>query len=186
MSRIGKKPIVLPANVQVEIEGTRVTVKGPKGSLTQAFDPRAAVAVVEADGAKQVEVKVALENDPYERSLWGTVRAIIANAVTGVTVGFSKVLEINGVGYRVALVGRNLVLTVGFSHDVTIPLPPGLDAKVEKTVITITGIDAQAVGELAATIRAVKKPEPYLGKGIKYADEVVRRKAGKAAGKAAE
>lgn len=186
MSRIGKKPIPLPANVQVEIAGPNVTVKGPKGSLTQAFDSRATVAVVEADGAKQIEVNVALENDPYERALWGTVRAVIANAVTGVTEGFSKVLEINGVGYRVALTGRTLVLTVGFSHDVNIELPPGIDAKVEKTTITLTGIDAQAVGALAAKVRSVKKPEPYLGKGIKYADEVVRRKAGKAAGKAAE
>ena len=186
MSRIGKKPIPLPAGVTVLVQDGEVKVKGPKGELTHRFDPRAAVEVVEADGSKAVTVHVVGEQDPFERSLWGTVRAVIANAVTGVTQGFSKGLEINGVGYRVALKGRTLVLTVGYSHDVEINLPAGVEAKVEKSTITLTGVDRQLVGETAANIRDVRPPEPYLGKGIKYANEVVRRKAGKAAGKAAE
>lgn len=186
MSRIGKKPIVLPAGVTASVSGTQVKVKGPKGELTHTFDSRATVACGEQEGAQVVTVQVVQENDPFERSLWGTVRAVIANAVTGVTTGFSKALEINGVGYRVSLVGRKIVLTVGFSHDVEVELPAGVDAKIDKMTITLTGSDRQLVGETAAKIRAVKKPEPYLGKGIKYKDEVVRRKAGKAAGKAAE
>lgn len=186
MSRIGKKPIVLPAGVTAEVKGTEVTVKGPKGFLTRSFDARAAVQLAEQDGAKSLNVSVAQTEDPFERALWGTVRAILANAVTGVTQGFSKALEINGVGYRVAQKGRTLVFTVGYSHDVEIELPVGIEAKIEKNIVTLTGIDRQLLGETAAKIRAVRPPEPYLGKGIKYVDEVLRRKAGKAATKAAE
>jgi len=186
MSRIGKKPIILPAGITAEVAGVQVKVKGPKGELTHTFDPRATVELSEVEGHTQLAVRVALEQDPFERALWGTVRAVIANAVTGVTQGFTKGLEINGVGYRVSLKGRTLVLTVGFSHDVEVALPQGIEAKVEKNTITLTGIDRQLVGETAAKIRAIRPPEPYLGKGIKYTDEVVRRKAGKAASKAAE
>ncbi len=190
MSRIGKKPIILPAGVTAEVraeggKSTQVTVKGPKGALTHAFDPRAAVEVTDRDGAKALAVRVAHEEEPFERSLWGTVRAVLANAVTGVTQGFSTSLEINGVGYRATVQGRKVVLVVGFSHDVEVDLPQGVEAKVEKNVITVAGFDRQLVGETAARIRAVRPPEPYLGKGIKYVGEIVRRKAGKAAGKAA-
>ncbi len=185
MSRIGKKPVAIPAGVTVEVSGAQVKVKGPKGEVVQTFDPRATVSLGEEDGAKVVLVAISDYDEPFQRALWGTVRALIANAVVGVTEGYSKVLELNGVGYRVNVKGSTVVLTVGFSHDVEIPLPAGVTAKVEKTTLTLSGIDRQVVGEIAARIRAVRPPEPYLGKGIKYADEVIRRKAGKAAGKAA-
>lgn len=185
MSRIGKKPVAIPAGVTVEVSGAQVKVKGPKGEVVQSFDQRAIVSLGEDEGVKVVNVAITDINEPFQRALWGTVRALIANAVKGVTEGYSKVLELNGVGYRVNVKGSNVVLTVGFSHDVEIPLPAGITAKVEKTTLTLSGIDRQVVGEVAARVRAVRPPEPYLGKGIKYSDEVVRRKAGKAAGKAA-
>ncbi len=186
MSRIGKKPIAIPPGVTVEVAGAQVKVKGPKGELVQTFPSTATVSLVEEDGAKVVQVAMADDQDIAQRALWGTVRALVANAVTGVTEGFHKTLELNGVGYRVNLKGRTVVLTVGFSHDVEIELPEGIDAKVEKNTVTVSGVDAQVVGETASRIRAVRPPEPYLGKGIKYADEQIRRKAGKAAGKSGD
>lgn len=186
MSRIGKKPVAIPAGVTVEVSGAQVKVKGPKGEVVQKFDQRAVVSLGEDEGTKVVNVAITNIEEPFQRALWGTVRALIANAVVGVTEGYSKTLELNGVGYRVNVKGSTVVLTVGFSHDVEIPLPPGIVAKVDKTTLTLSGVDRQVVGEIAARIRAVQPPEPYLGKGIKYAGEVIRRKAGKAAGKAAE
>jgi len=181
MSRIGKKPIQIPANVDVTVAGQAVTVKGPKGTLSLAVHPHVSVAVEAGASGKAAVVKVAEEENVFDRALWGTTRANIANMILGVTDGFSKSLELNGVGYRVSLSGKKLVFVLGFSHDIQFPIPEGMSAEVEKNIITLRGIDRQLVGETAARIRQLKKPEPYLGKGIKYVDETIRRKAGKAA-----
>ena len=176
MSRIGKQLIVIPSGVDVKIEGTNIHVKGPKGELDFHFVENVAVEV----GAEGISVSVKNSENLDEKALWGTVRAIVANMITGVSEGFSKSLEVIGVGYKVNMDGKNLVLDVGFSHPVKFSIPEGLTASVEKNVITISGIDKQRVGELAAHIRKVRTPEPYKGKGIKYTTETVRRKAGKA------
>lgn len=181
MSRIGKKPILIPANVDVTIADQTVTVNGAKGSLSLTVHPHVSVSVEIGESGKLVVVKVAKEDDVFDRALWGTTRANIANMVLGVTEGFSKGLELNGVGYRVSIAGKKLVFSLGFSHDIDFQIPEGLSAEVDKNTITIRGIDRQLVGETAARIRELKKPEPYLGKGIKYTDETIRRKAGKTA-----
>lgn len=175
MSRIGKKPIELPNGVKAELQGLALKVIGPKGSLSVVLHPRVKVNVAE----KEVTVDVEKKEDKFERSLWGLTRSLIANAVHGVVSGFEKKLEIVGVAYRGAVAGKKLTLSLGFSHPVEVEIPEGLSAAIDKNIITISGIDKQLVGEFAANIRALKKPEPYKGKGIKYADEVVRRKAGK-------
>lgn len=180
MSRVGKKPIVIPTGVDVVMDGTTVNVKGPKGELTQTFTPRVSIALGEEEGQRMIFVTVADETDKASRAQWGTVRAIIQHMVDGVTAGFARQLEINGVGYRVAMKGKDLSLTIGFSHDVPFKIPAGIEASVEGNVITIKGADKQLVGEITANIRKMKKPEPYKGKGIKYVGEVIRRKAGKA------
>ena len=181
MSRIGKLPITVPKEVTVKLEGNRVLVNGPKGELSQKIHPD--VFVEQKDG--KISVRVKNPEDKGDRSLWGLFRTLISNMTEGVTRGFEKKLEISGIGFRASLSGKNLVLSVGFSHQVIFPIPEGIDIKIEKNIITVSGADKQLVGETAANIRAIKKPEPYKGKGIKYADEVVRRKAGKVA-KAAE
>ncbi|MEA3249175.1 MAG: 50S ribosomal protein L6 [Patescibacteria group bacterium] len=181
MSRVGKKPVQIPSGVEVKIEGDKMTVKGPKGSLDLAIHPLVNVAV-EGD---EVKVSVNNESEIKERALWGLFARLIGNMVTGVSVGFEKKLEVNGVGYKVSVQGNVLKLDVGFSHSVDFPISEGLDISVEKNVITVRGIDKQAVGEAAASIRRVRKPEPYKGKGIKYVDEVIHRKAGKASKAAA-
>jgi large subunit ribosomal protein L6 len=177
MSRVGKKPIIIPEGVEVTIENNLVTVKGPKATLGRQINE-----VVKIE-QKENEIIVSVDNelDTNQRAQWGTARAVIANLVKGVTEGFSKKLEVNGVGYRVSLSGRTLVLNVGYSHEVKFELPEGIDATVEGNVITINGANTDLVGEVAANIRSVRKPEPYKGKGIKYVGEVIRRKAGKAA-----
>ncbi|MFH0951717.1 MAG: 50S ribosomal protein L6 [Patescibacteria group bacterium] len=175
MSRIGKKPIIIPDQVTVEITGDKAVVKGPKGELTVKLHAR--VQVKQED--KTLLVTVTNPDLKFDRSLWGLFRMLIANSITGVSEGYVKKLEINGVGYKALVKGQSIELIVGFSHPVNYNLPAGIEAKVEKNIITISGIDKQLVGEVAAQIRAVKKPEPYKGKGIKYADEVIRRKAGK-------
>ena len=176
MSRIGNAPIELPQGVEVFFGVYSVVVKGPKGSLTQALDPRISVSV--EDGV----VTVARENDEREsRALHGLTRALIANMVIGVSNGYSKELQAVGVGYRGALKGSTLELQVGFSHPVLIEAPEGITFEVpEPTKFIISGIDKQLVGQVAANIRSVRPPEPYKGKGIRYVDEYVRRKAGKA------
>ncbi len=179
MSRVGKNPVVIPQGVNVNIDSQVVTVDGPKGTLSQVIDPVVNLELVEGESGKEVRVTVDNEKDKNERSQWGTARALIANMVTGVTEGYSKQLEVNGVGYRVNLEGRILTLIVGYSHDVPFPLPDGIDALVEGNKITISGASKQLVGEIADNIRKIRKPEPYKGKGIKYMDEVIRRKAGK-------
>ncbi len=175
MSRIGKKIIPIPAGVTATLNGAVVTVKGPKGTLTHTLVPEITV-VIEGD---TLRVELVKPDAKGVAALWGLTRALINNMVIGVTAGFSKGLEINGVGFKVALQGQKLVLNVGFSHPVEYPLPEGISATVEKNVITITGIDRQLVGQVAAEVRDIKKPEPYKGKGIKYTDEVIRRKVGK-------
>ncbi len=176
MSRIGKKPIAIPAGVEVKLDGNTVTVKGPKGTLTQAVHPNMEVKI---EGA---EVTVARPDDQKEnRSLHGLTRSLIANMVEGVTEGFKKELEINGVGYRAQMNGKTLVLTIGYSHLVNMDIPEGLTCEVPSpNKIIISGADKQAVGQFAAEVRKKRPPEPYKGKGIKYADEHIRRKEGKA------
>ena len=177
MSRIGKKPIEIPDKVEVKIEGPGLIVKGPRGELSMRIHP--SVKVVQQD--KKIIVTVADIENSEQKALWGLMRTLIANLVDGVTEGFEKKLEINGVGFKAQSSGKKLVLQVGFSHPVEFPIPDGIEIKVEGNVITVAGIDKQLVGEVAASIRAIKKPEPYKGKGIKYIDEQVRRKAGKSA-----
>ncbi|MGE5297712.1 MAG: 50S ribosomal protein L6 [Acidobacteriaceae bacterium] len=175
MSRIGKKPIIIPDSVQVTLSGKDIKIKGPKGEMSLELHPKVTVEKAE----KELNVKVKRETDKKERALWGLFRALINNMVLGVTTGFSKNLEVNGVGYKAGVVGKKLVLNLGYSHPIEMEVPAGLEAKVEKNVISITGIDRQAVGQFAAVVRSQRPPEPYKGKGIKYSDETIRRKAGK-------
>lgn len=182
MSRIGKLPVTIPEKVNVSLNEDVLKVTGPLGELTQKIHPRVKVEIK----GNLIQVKVAKPEDKFERSLWGLFRVLINNMVTGVTKGYEKKLEINGVGFKAAVSGQKLNLNVGFSHPVIFSIPPGIAIKVEKNVVTVTGADKQSVGETAAQIRAIKPPEPYKGKGIKYLDEVIRRKAGKAAKTATE
>ena len=175
MSRIGKKPVDVPSGVTVTIDGQTVKAKGAKGELqTQLVD----LVTVTLDD-NQVSVKPIDQSKPA-RSAWGMSRTLIANLITGVSEGFTRKLEINGVGYRAAVQGQGLQLNLGYSHDVVYPIPQGIDIKTPKpTEIEITGIDKQRVGQVAAEIRAWRPPEPYKGKGIKYAGETIFRKEGK-------
>jgi len=176
MSRIGNKPIPVPKGVTVELNGTHMVVKGPKGTLEQTFRPE--INIRQEDG--QIVVTRPAE-DNLHRSLHGLTRTLISNMVTGVTDGFTRNLEIAGVGYRVAKEGNTLVFSLGFSHPVRIEPPPGVTFNVETpTRFSISGIDKQVVGEQAAQIRKLREPEPYKGKGISYQGERIRRKAGKA------
>ncbi len=176
MSRIGLKPITVPNTVTIDIaDGNVVTVKGPKGELNSAFSPE--LTLTKEDGTVSV---ARANNDREQRSLHGLTRTLLNNMVVGVTQGYTKNLEIQGVGYRAAMDGKTLVLTVGFSHPVRMTPPDGIAFAVDGNVrLSVSGIDKQAVGEEAARIRRVRPPEPYKGKGIRYAGEVVRRKAGK-------
>jgi large subunit ribosomal protein L6 len=175
MSRIGKKPVPLPKGVSATIDGGSVRVKGPKGELSV----RLADEVEASVGADGVMV-VPREGAERGRQMWGLSRTLVNNLVTGVTQGFTRKLEISGVGYRAAVQGKNLQLQLGFSHDVVYPIPNGIGIVCEKpTMITITGIDKQLVGQVAAEIRGWRPPEPYKGKGVKYAGEHIRRKEGK-------
>ena len=177
MSRIGRAPITTPAGVKVEVAADNtVTVTGPKGTLTQTFPP--AITITQENGT--ITVSRADDSKP-SKSLHGLSRTLLNNMAQGVSGGFTKALEINGVGYRVAKVGDHLVFSVGYSHPVMVVPPAGISFTVETpTRLTVSGIDKQLVGQVAANIRSIRKPEPYKGKGIKYADEVIRRKAGKA------
>jgi len=174
MSRVGKQPITIPSGVTITVDDDKVTVNGSKGSLEQFTMP--GINLRQTDGTLLVE----RENDERQnRSRHGLMRSLINNMVTGVSQGFEKKLEINGVGYRVAQQGTDLKMNLGFSHDVIYKIPAGITAAVEQNVITISGISKQQVGQVAAEIRALKKPEPYKGKGIKYVDERIIRKSGK-------
>jgi large subunit ribosomal protein L6 len=175
MSRIGKKPVPLPKGVTASVDGKLVKVKGPKGELSVKLVPQVE-AKVEADG---ITVTPNLDMD-RARQMWGLSRTLVNNLVVGVTQGFQQKLEINGVGYRAAVQGKNLNLQLGFSHDVAYPIPAGITITAEKpTQLTVAGIDKQLVGQVAAEIRNYRRPEPYKGKGVKYAEEHIRRKEGK-------
>jgi large subunit ribosomal protein L6 len=177
MSRTGKKPIAVPEGVEVKISGDLVEVSGPLGRLTQRLYPK--IKVTKKDGQILVE---RLSNSKYYRALHGLARSLINNLIIGVTKGFRKELIITGMGYRAKLEGRMLNLQLGYSHPVKFPLPEGIEIKVEKqTQIMVSGIDKQLVGEVAAKIRRFRPPEPYKGKGIRYVDEHIKRKVGKAA-----
>ncbi|PIY93164.1 MAG: 50S ribosomal protein L6 [Candidatus Magasanikbacteria bacterium CG_4_10_14_0_8_um_filter_32_14] len=179
MSRIGKQVISIPAGVTVNIKDASVEVKGPKGTLVRQLNEK--VKVTMADGTLTVDVKN--KEDKAERSLWGTFASHLKNMIAGVTIGFKKELEINGVGYKVAMKGKDLQLEVGFSHPVIFKMPESVIAKVDKNVITLESYDKEMLGSTTSEIRAVRKPEPYKGKGIRYIDEIIRRKAGKTATK---
>lgn len=181
MSKIGRLPITIPTTVTLTLAGKVVTVKGPKGELTYTIQPKVSA---ELTGDQLVITRTS--EDKSVRALHGLTRALIANMVTGVTDGFTKTLELVGTGYRARMNGNNIILSLGFSHEIEYIAPAGITLKVDNTnFITITGFDRQAVGQAAAVIRAYKKPEPYKGKGIRYTGEIVRRKAGKAAKAAA-
>jgi large subunit ribosomal protein L6 len=177
MSRIGKKPIPLPDKVQVEIRGSHVTVKGPRGELGRSFDPDMSIKV--EDGIVTIERPT---DHRTHRAIHGLTRALLANMVTGVSEGYSKVLEIEGTGYRAELQGEKLVLYLGYSHPIEFPPPQGISFEVPRggRSVTVQGIDKELVGEIAARIRRQRPPEPYKGKGVRYQGERIRRKAGKA------
>ncbi|MFH0857152.1 MAG: 50S ribosomal protein L6 [Candidatus Magasanikbacteria bacterium] len=177
MSRIGKQIIKLPQGVEAKLDGGSVRVKGPKGELTRALHKLVTVNIVD----NTVTVDVVNKEEKFERSLWGTFAAHIKNMVLGVSEGFKKQMEINGVGYKVAMQGKDLKVEAGFSHPVIYKAPAGITISVEKNQITIEGADIELVGKVASEIRSIRKPEPYKGKGIKYIDEIIRRKAGKTA-----
>jgi large subunit ribosomal protein L6 len=177
MSRIGKAPIYFEKTVQVTINGNQVTVKGPKTS--QVVQMRPEVKAKLADGVLELVI-----DSPEFASLHGMYRALLQNAVTGVSKGWTRDLELNGVGYRANVSGKKLEMSLGFSHPIVYDIPEGIEIKVDKqTKITVTGADRQKVGQVASVIRSYRPPEPYLGKGVKYSDEKIRKKAGKAAGK---
>ncbi len=176
MSRIGKMPITVPAGVEVKIDGSAVTVKGPKGTLVRNVHPN--ISVKMEDGSIQISRP---DDNKENRALHGLTRSLIANMVTGVSEGYKKELEINGVGFRAAKEGKDLVLNIGFSHQVIFTETEGITIEVPApNKVTILGADKQKVGQFAADVRKARPPEPYKGKGIKYAEEVIRRKEGKA------
>lgn len=177
MSRIGKQPITIPQGVTVTIDGSHLRVKGPKGELDREIHPN----VMLEKNEQTLTVTVKEPDNVFDRGLWGLTRMLIFNMVKGVTEGFTKKLEISGIGYKAQVSGNKLVLSLGFSHPVEKEFPKNISAIVEKNVLTVSGIDKEQVGQFTAMIRSLKKPEPYKGKGIKYSGEIVRRKAGKAA-----
>lgn len=179
MSRIGKYPVNLDDKVQVNIAGQMVTVKGAKASLKYELDSRVTAKV---DGKKLVLTRI--DDSKESKSLHGLYKVLIQNAVTGLTTGFTKSLEMHGVGYRGNVAGKKLELSLGFSHPISYDIPEGIEIKVDKqTTVTVTGADKALVGQVAAKIRSFRPPEPYLGKGVRYVGEHIRRKAGKSAGK---
>ncbi len=176
MSRVGKMPIAVPSGVEVRIEGSHVTVKGPKGELSRDLDPKMKLNL--SDGVLTVERP---GDEPRHRSIHGLTRSLVHNMVAGVSEGFAKTLELQGVGYRAQMQGNTLVLAVGYSRPVEVPPPPGIEFEVEGTTrVIVKGISKEGVGQAAADVRKVRPPEPYKGKGIRYVGEYVRRKAGKA------
>jgi large subunit ribosomal protein L6 len=175
MSRIGKKPVLLPTGVTASVKNGEVKVKGPKGELSLRL-----VEGVEASVEKEGVVVKPRDLTDKSRAMWGLQRTLVNNLVQGVSKGYAQQLEIAGVGFRAAVQGKNLQLQLGYSHDVVYPIPTGIDIKCEKpTLILVSGFDKQKVGQVAAEIRSFRKPEPYKGKGIKYAEEKIRRKEGK-------
>jgi len=177
MSRVGNKPIEVPAGVKVSVDGQTVTVEGPKGSLSRSFRPEIKIAM--GDDDKSVICSINGSATRQARALWGTTRSLINNMVIGVKTGYERSLDIVGVGWGAEVNGQQLKLSVGYASPVPVGIPDGVQVKVDKQIVRISGPDKQAVGQMAAMTRAVRKPEPYNGKGIKYTDEVIRRKQGK-------
>lgn len=175
MSRIGKQPIKISEGVEVKLDDDLILIKGPKGELKQKLHPDIEVEV------KDKEVIIKLKEGTKSTAIWGTFRSLVANMLKGVTEGFEKKLIFEGVGYRVNVEGKKLVLNLGYSHPIEIEALQGIEFKVEKNTIIVSGINKQLVGEVAANIRSKRKPEPYKGKGIRYEDEIIRRKVGKKA-----
>jgi large subunit ribosomal protein L6 len=183
MSRIGRKPLEIPKGVQVTISGDSVSTKGPKGTLTLKRHKDIEIKQTKDDDKKDVIVFERKGNAGPVRAAHGLMRALVGNMLTGVTTGFTRQLEINGVGYKAELKGQKIVLSLGYSHPVEYTLPEGISAKVDKNLLILSGIDRQALGAATANIRSLRPPEPYKGKGIKYVEETILRKAGKTAGK---
>ena len=178
MSRIGKMPIPIPKNVTIDLKKDFISVKGPKGELERSIHPKVNVRM------ENDQLIVAVDDETKEsKSLHGLFRALIANMVTGVSQGFEKVLEIVGVGYRAELSGRTATFNLGYSHPIVYEMPDGIEAQIDRTRITLNSIDKELLGKTAAKIRGFRKPEPYKGKGIKYAEEIIKRKAGKTGAK---
>ncbi len=182
MSRVGKKSVSVPSGVKITISGRVISVEGPKGTLR--FEHRPELVVTWDEGEKSVSVSLAagFEESRQARAFWGTTRSLIQNMIEGVTKGYEKKLEVVGVGWNAQLQGQQVKLSVGFANPVMVDIPAGLSVTVEKQMVTVSGADKQAVGQLAAVMRSKRPPEPYNGKGVKYADEVIRRKSGKAFG----
>lgn len=172
---------MIPDGVEVKLDDGLIVVKGGKHELSEPIHRCVALKIEEVDGGKAVIVEPVDLEDKECRAMWGTTRALVANMIQGVTEGFSKQLEVVGVGYKVNMKGKDVVFEVGYSHPVEFKIPEGIEIKIEKNTVTVSGYDKQSVGEVAAEMRKIKKPEPYKGKGIRYSDEQVRRKAGKAA-----
>lgn len=178
MSRIGKSPVGIPDKVEVKINGLSVDVKGPKGQLSYTFRPEVKL----AQEGKEIQVSP-VDESTTARAMWGLSRTLLNNMITGVTTGFTKSLEFNGVGYKAVVNGSTLTLNLGYSHPIDYALPKGIEAKVNKNVIEFSGCDKELVGFVAAKVRSFREPEPYKGKGLKYTDETIIRKAGKTGGK---
>lgn len=177
MSRKANKPITIPKDAIVTVTGKTITVKGPKGEISHTIHPVVTIAVTDLG----VEIKVQDPNDKFQRAIWGTTGALVRNMLHGVTAGYSVQLEISGVGYGFEVQGKKLQVKAGYSHPVLFDLPDGVTVKQERNVITFSSHDKQLVGQVAAEVRKIRKPEPYKGKGIKYVDEVIIRKQGKQA-----
>jgi large subunit ribosomal protein L6 len=175
MSRVGKKPIAIPEKTQVSLKADILTVKGPKGTLTRQIHPGVTLDI------DDTEIKVVIDNqDRKSRAIQGLVRSLVANMTEGVSVGFERLLQINGIGYRAEAKGKSVLFNLGYSHPIDFPLPDGITAEVDKNnSVKLMGIDKELLGQTAASIRQLRPPEPYKGKGIKYADEYIQRKAGK-------
>ena len=178
MSRVGKKPISIPSTIEVSVQGSKIVFKSSK--MQKELETYGRVQIGYSNNELSFK---SIDQEPQSRAYWGTYRALANNIVEGMTTGFTKVLEVNGVGYKVAVSGKTLDLALGFSHPVKYPIPEGIEMSVDKNTITIKGSDKQQVGQIAAEIREFRPPEPYKGKGIKYSDEVIIRKAGKTAKK---
>lgn len=177
MSRIGRQPIKIPDNVEIKIRTENIHVKGPKGELEIKVPSQVKL----EQKNQEVTLQVSNPNDKKEKALWGTFRQLIFNLIKGTVEGFEKKLELSGIGYKASVSGNILTLNVGFSHPIEYKLPPGIETKIEKNIISIFGINKQLVGEIAAQIRRIRPPEPYKGRGIKYVEEIIRKKAGKQA-----
>jgi large subunit ribosomal protein L6 len=176
MSRVGKKPIGIPEKVKIAFSDNVLSVQGEKGTLTRTIHPDVRLNIDNAFLTVSIDLM-----DKKTRSLWGMTRALISNMVTGVSKGFERDLEINGIGYRAELKGNNIEFNLGYSHPIDFPLPEGISAKIDKNIIKLIGVDKELLGYTASTMRALRPPEPYKGKGVKYAEEHIQRKAGKTA-----